>query len=78
MKERGTTIETYIRLQLRAMTVDKSMLKLADKMNFGKYYGELVEDVVRANPSYIRWLVCESTNGCRFDSDVLELLESMP
>lgn len=78
MKERGTTIETYVRLQLRAMTGDKAMLCLSDKMNFGKYYGEPVEDVVRANPGYIRWIITKAENGCKFGPDVLALLEEMP
>lgn len=79
MKDRGTTIETFVRLQLRAMTVSNSMLTLHDKMNFGKYSREPVEDVVRANPDYIRWIVNQSaTKECKFDADVLELLTKLP
>lgn len=75
-KERGTSVETFIRLQLKAMTCDKTILRLEDKMNFGKYYGEPVEDVVRTNPGYVSWILANSSTP-KFGPDVIALLEEL-
>lgn len=74
LNARGTTLETFVRLHLRAMTRYKRILSLSDTMIFGKYYGERVEDVVRANPGYMVWLLAQD-GATKFDTDVLELLE---
>ena len=74
--KRGTNLETFVRLHLRAMTRYKSILTLKDTMSFGKYYGERVEDVVRTNPAYMVWLLAQE-GATKFDTDVLELLEQI-
>ena len=74
--KRGTNLETFVRLHLRAMTRYKSILTLKDTMSFGKYYGEHVEDVVRTNPAYMVWLLAQE-GAMKFDTDVLELLEQV-
>lgn len=73
---RGTDVQTYIRLHLRSFTRVDTVLGLQAKMTFGKYLGELVEDVCRVNPGYVRWVITESTN-VRFEPEVTELLEEL-
>jgi hypothetical protein len=76
LSQRGTDIETYIRLQLRAFRHAGKILSLSDRLNFGKFSGELVEDVCRAEPGYIEWIVANSSSA-RFHEDVLKLLEDL-
>lgn len=73
---RGTDLATYVRLQLRAFRSAMSLLSLDDKMPIGKYTGELVEDICRADPSYVEWLAANATSA-KFDVDVLDLLSSL-
>jgi len=74
---RGLTLSEYLALHLRLMVrVSPSHLTLRDEMPFGKYRGEIVETVCRADPVYMTWLV--SQNGkTGFDTDVIELLNEM-
>lgn len=74
---RGTNIETYVRLQLRAFRSVSTPLTLGDKLTFGKYVGEGVEDVCRADPAYVRWVVGSSVSSVKFDIDVLRLLDEL-
>lgn len=76
LEARGTDLETYIRLQLRAFRTSKTLLTLAEKMPFGKYAGEKIEDICRADTGYMDWIVSNSTSA-RFDLDVLELLNAL-
>lgn len=76
LEQRGTNIETYIRLQLRAFRHAGKILGLRDRLNFGKFSGELVEDVCRAEPGYVEWLIANSTSA-RFHQDVLDILEEL-
>ena len=75
-KERGTTIETFVQLQLIAFSKQKakSEIKLADRMPFGKYAGAQVEDIVRGDPSYIVYLIGQNAN---FNADVIELTKTI-
>lgn len=73
---RGSDIFTYIRLQLRAFKSSASPLNLGDKLPFGKYAGEIIEDVCRAEPSYVEWLTANASSA-KFDVDVLALLEEL-
>ena len=52
------------------------MLTLADKIPFGKYSGELVEDICRADPAYVEWMAANATSA-KFDVDVLGLLSQL-
>src|SRR5215475_997612 len=52
---RGTDISTYLQLHLRSFARAKAVLHLKDTMNFGKYFGESVENVVRTDPGYITY-----------------------
>lgn len=76
LSARGTDIGTYIRLQLRAFMSAKAQLNLNSQMTFGKYMGEPVEAICRADPRYMEWLIANGTTA-KFDVDVLRLLKSL-
>jgi hypothetical protein len=73
MKDRGSTVHKWIELQLIALSRSTGLIRLKDKMPFGKYNGATVEDVVRCDPKYIEWLLTNSTTA-RFDFEVNELV----
>jgi len=76
LEARGTNLATYVQLHLRAFSRSKAILGLSDKMSFGKYFGEVVENIVRADPGYI--VYCIGLNGStKFGVDVMELLEAL-
>lgn len=73
----GTDVETLVRLQLGSFCRSKHILSLNDTMNFGKYFGEKVEDIVRADLRYVLYLL-NGENGCsKFGPDVLTLVASL-
>jgi hypothetical protein len=74
---RGITLEEYLRLHLRVMVrTPPSILALTDEIPFGKYRGEIVEVVCRADPGYMTWMVAQ--NGkTQFGLDVLQLLSGL-
>ena len=75
LSARGLKLEKYIEMTLRAFDRQKNILHLRDKINFGKYYGEVVEDVVRMDPGYISW--CLQEWATRFGPDVFILMEAL-
>lgn len=78
LTERGTTIKTWLTLQLHAITkVAKPVVTLTDKMSFGKYYGAIVEDVVRGDPGYCKWMLSAEGVSERFHADVFSLAEEL-
>lgn len=83
LARRGTTLENYLQLQLRALvSADKRYrpLTLRDYMPYGKFKGENIENIIRAEPTYIAWLVGESETFS-LDSEartvLQEILETM-
>lgn len=46
------------------------MLKLTDKMNFGKYRDDTVQEVIDNTPSYIKWALDE-VNGFELDDEAM-------
>ncbi len=74
---RGLTLDEVVRLYLRSMVTSvarSKALALTSQFPFGKYQGELVEVVARAEPGYIQWLVANS-NSVKFDPEVLLVVE---
>jgi antitoxin component of RelBE/YafQ-DinJ toxin-antitoxin module len=77
--KRGLTMDEVVRLYLRSLVTASKRnraLRLDSIIEFGKYNGETVETIVRADPSYVNWLVSTSTK-IKFDPEVLELLERL-
>lgn len=78
LKERGLTLDQAVGLYLRGMvntSASARALRLADTMPFGKYEGETVETIVRAQPDYIKFIM--GLGKTRFDPEVLGLLEKL-
>lgn len=74
LSERELDLDDYICLTLRLMLKNKTVLRLADQMPFGKYAGETVETVCRADPAYVIWLINEK-GKTRFDPEVHKLVD---
>lgn len=66
LKERGLSGKEFIQLCLRSMLNKGGFYTLQDQLRFGKYYGERLETVIRADPEYIDWC---STNLKNFNMD---------
>lgn len=74
--EREIELESYIAIHLRIMLKNKNVLNLTDIMPFGKYSGEIVEDVCRVDPDYMSWMIVQ--NGkTSFAPDVSALVDSL-
>ncbi len=73
---RGTTLDDFLRLQLRSLTRHDRFYKLADRFTFGKYKDETIEDVIRADPTYLTWCL-NTVGGFAIDIEALELLQDM-
>lgn len=77
LKERGTDIETYLRLTASAFVNTFRPLELSDIMDFGQYKDSAtVEEACRVNPKYIAWLIAVSSR-VKFAPEVLELVEEL-
>lgn len=74
---RGGDLGDYIEMHLRSLARQKIVLHLKDKMNFGKYYGEKVEDLVRMDPGYMAWALTSERGSTAFGSDVFRLMEDL-
>lgn len=78
LRERGLTLDRAVGLFLRGMVNTSNRakaLRLQDAMPFGKYYGETVETILRAQPDYIAFIV--GLGKTRFDPEVFDLLEQL-
>lgn len=76
LAERRTTMDDFVRLQLKRLTRSTKFYGLEDKLTFGKYREELLETVIRADPSYIAWCLRE-IEGYALTVEALELLSQM-
>jgi hypothetical protein len=68
----GKMFETMVRSFDRGSTTYTTDMR----MDFGKYAGMLVEDVIRTDPRYMRWLV-NTSEWFKLKHSALVLLESM-
>lgn len=76
-EQRGTDIPMMLEFMLRDREALKvRVLKLKSKMPFGKYEGLLVEDVIRNNVNYARWIEA-NVDKVEFDNDCIDLIERM-
>lgn len=78
LKERGLTLDQAVGLYLRGMvntSTSSRALRLEDEMPFGKYEGELVSTILRAQPDYIKFII--GLGKTRFDPEVYALLETL-
>lgn len=76
--ERGLTVDQAVGLYLRGMvnsSASARSLRLSDVMPFGKYEGEEVGTILRAQPDYVSFIV--GLGKTRFDPEVFVLLEQL-
>lgn len=76
---KGLSLDDTVRLYLRAMVTSSERNKalgLDSEMPFGKYKGELIEVVLRAEPNYVSSLVSNG-KSIKFQPEVLELLKEI-
>lgn len=75
LKARGTDVDVWINLQLRsfARTMGKNLYTLKDKMPAGKYMGEQIENIVRADLPYMVWMLGQDFKT-KYDADVHRLV----
>jgi hypothetical protein len=59
--KRGLYPEQMFRVMLRGYAKRQVNFDLQDELTFGKYNGLRLEEVIRADPRYITWLLGEST-----------------
>lgn len=70
--EREIELETFVAIYLRMVLRSKTILDLEDIIPFGKYQGEIVEHIVRIDPSYVQWLITQD-GRTKFKPDVILL-----
>lgn len=78
LRERGLTLDQTVGLYLRGMVNASDRcrsLRLADEMPFGKYEGETLDTIARADPQYLHFIL--NLGKTRLDPEVLALLETI-
>jgi len=76
LAERGTSMEQWLKLQMKTLIKHSRLYGLRDKISFGKYDEEFIEDIIRADPSYIAWCL-RTVAGFTLTIEALELLSEM-
>lgn len=76
---RELTIDKVIRLYLRSLVTTSKRtgaIGLADEMPIGKFKGEPLETVIRAEPKYVEWLLGK-VETFRVTPDALDLIDEL-
>lgn len=73
---RGVDPATQFETMVRSFDRGTQKYDLEMRLDFGKYSGMLVEDVVRTDPRYLNWLV-NTSEWFRLSAGALDLLEEM-
>lgn len=76
LAQRSMTMSEYVAVALRAMPKDATVLYLDTLLPFGKYRGETVEMVTRADPAYIIWM-SENVGRVRIADNVTHLANEL-
>src|SRR3954466_9033721 len=71
---RGLSVDAFIRVALRGALQRNGYVPLKAELTFGKYRGETLETIIRADPEYIRWMLTNS-NTFSTDDAAIDLLE---
>lgn len=70
---RGLTVSEVVQFQMtNFLRRAPQVLGLSDKMPFGKFVGYKIENIVRNEPNYARWML-ENITSIRFRDEVYEL-----
>jgi hypothetical protein len=55
--KRGSSVQDLVRLSLHNLSRHETILDLESKVGFGKYSTETMNTVIRADPSYVTWML---------------------
>lgn len=72
---RGVGLEDLLRIAIAGTVKIIRTLGLDDILEFGKYRGELVENVIRIDPRYMNWVVGNTCYG--LDEEAQDLLDEI-
>lgn len=76
---RGMNFDRWLDTMLRSLinvTSKQQVLGLSDRLRFGKYYGVILEDVIRANPGYVMWC-WDTIDGFSITEEAWDLLDDV-
>jgi hypothetical protein len=73
---KGVQAETMFETMVRSFDRGQTTYGLDMRMDFGKYAGMNVEDVIRTDTRYMRWLI-NASEWFRLDSAAERLLKTM-
>lgn len=79
LRDRGLTVPMVVSLYLRTLVNGhrKSCpVKLHEPLPIGKFKGETLETVIRAEPGYVAWLT-GNVESFRLDPDAMRLLSAL-
>lgn len=76
LRERQISLEVITRLALRNMSQRGRHYKIGDRLRFGKYNREPLEDIIRADPDYITWCL-DNMKGFTMSYEALDLMDVM-
>lgn len=54
---RDVSLETFVRLAVKALIRRQGFFNLDSKLTFGKYEGEIVKDAIKVDPHYFMWML---------------------
>lgn len=75
---RGTDIDAWVNLQLRTFARStKIMFDLKDAMPMGKYLGANIEEIIRVDPAYMRWVLEQDFKKYKFTPAVIALISEL-
>lgn len=75
LDSRGSSLEDHVRLQLRRLIRKPKVYGLEDVITFGKYRGEHMNAIIRADPSYATWCL-RNIEGFTLSTEALEVLST--
>lgn len=77
---KGLTVDEVCSLYLRTLVTASERtraLSLSDEMPFGKFKGETLRVIIRAEPRYISWMLGLDGSNLRLEPEALDLLEKV-
>lgn len=76
LAERGSNLEEWLRLQMKTLVKHSRLYNIDDPISFGKYDGETIRTIIKADPDYITWCL-RTVAGFTISPAALELLSDM-
>lgn len=62
LEEIEATAQVFFQVQVRGFLRQGATFDVKDVITFGKYEGEVLEDVIKVNPGYVKWMIRNTTN----------------